>query len=519
MIKELNESFQKKLDKKAIVDVTNDVNINYRYLLIFIKSFHQYFDSLDIKQDEYIFYSGNDSWRKLVFYHALLTYDKGILVLHPNNEYKNCDRIFDYNIFDEIMKSDFYKNYINSSYKNEDLLLKEFDKSTIKLCVYSSGSEGKERGTLHNLYLFEDLYSYKYEEMPTLTEDSYIVMQPMNSISFILLNYSSVFISHNVYMVLSKKWTPKLLRKYRSYYLNTTADYLYKAYYKYNKKFIPKCIQKKLLNRYFGYSKLVNIGGWKLNSKIEEWLLSLDFNFLSSYGSTEYASISLNFSSKNYIQESVGCPIKRVKILDDEILVSLNPLFVNRYKDEEFPILEEEIEKEITTDLSKPLRKGDIIQLGDKYLEIQIDNFRFTGPESLRQLPVPAFPIKYENGKVINKWYKTGDRGFLLSGILYVEGRLKNYYKNACSQVIQFEEQENKYEDENFKILIIPKGLFLTLIYHGSESKAKKIYDELNEKYYGVFKSLIKENEDFKKLHNNKIDRNYYIEKYNNENK
>jgi long-chain acyl-CoA synthetase len=324
--------------------------------------------------------------------------------------------------------------------------------------IYTSGTTGKSKGVMlsHKNLVFTAEKAGKIHPMgPT---DRLLSILPLshtyeNSIAFILPFSSGASISYlrkppipavllpalkkvkptimlSVPLIIEKVYKNKVLKELNSKFLTRS---LYKIAP--TRKLLNYVAGKKLMETFGGQMKFFGIGGAKLDSSVEKFLIEAKFPYAIGYGLTETAPLLAGFDSFSGKYKSTGPAMEGVtlKINDPDPVTGQGEIWA----------------------------KGDNVMQG-----------YYKEPELTAEVLTD------------DRWFKTGDLGcFDESGYLFIKGRLKNMIVGASGENIYPEEIEaviNRFKHVVESVVVQKKGRLVAMVYFNMEEIESR-YNDLKE--------------------------------------
>jgi len=199
-----------------------------------------------------------------------------------------------------------------------------------------------------------------------------------------------------------------------------------KALYKYRffQKIINKMAGNKLYEVFGGQLRFFGIGGAKLDTRVERFLMDTKFPLAIGYGLTETSPLLAGTVGDNVRLQSTGIPLKGVKLR----IANADPV----------------------------TGEGEVQAFGENVMK---------GYYKEPELTARVFT---EDG-----WFRTGDRGkFDSSGFLYLKGRIKNMIVGSSGENIYPEEIEsviNRMQYVMESLVVEQKGKLVAMVHLNME--------------------------------------------------
>jgi long-chain acyl-CoA synthetase len=333
--------------------------------------------------------------------------------------------------------------------------LQEDDLASI---IYTSGTTGKSKGVMlsHKNLAFTVEKASKIHPMDT--SDRLLSVLPLshtyeNSIAFILpfsagasVNYLRKPPIPAVLLPALKKVKPTIMlsvpliieKVYKGNVLKQlNSKFITRSLYKFapTRKLLNYVAGKKLKETFGGHLKFFGIGGAKLDSSVEKFLIEAKFPYAIGYGLTETAPLLAGFDSYKGKYKSTG------------------------------PVMEG-----VTLKINDPdpsTGQGEIWAKGDNVMQ------------GYYKEPELTSEVLTDDG-----WFKTGDLGcFDESGYLFIKGRLKNMIVGASGENIYPEEIEaiiNRFRHVVESVVVQKKGRLVAMVYFNMEEIESR-YNDLKE--------------------------------------
>lgn len=388
------------------------------------------------------------------------------------------------------MKS--FQNIIDENKNTDNCALDFFENVEINnnaMCaiVYTSGTTSDPKGVMlsHKNLISDALYSRMNSNIP----DTSILVLPLHhtyaitiAISLPMLCGTSVFINKSLRMLMhdimycKPKYiavVPLMLEIFRKKICenikkSNKEDIINKLL------IVSKLLRSigidlrrklfsKIINAFGGNLELIAVGGAPINGKTVACLIDFGIAVSGGYGTSECSPIVSFVRDKHYNPYSAGTvlPGVKVRILDGEVQV-----------------------------------KGDIVFLG-YYKDEQATKEAFDG-----------------------EWYKTGDIGCIENGFLFINGRKNNLIVLSNGENVSAEELElmlrNNIPEIEEVLVYNEEDIIVAEIYSPSvdsktESKIRNDIDSINKNipYYKQISKIIFRENDFERTTTKKIKRNH----------
>lgn len=360
--------------------------------------------------------------------------------------------IEDYTVFSNIGEDLFF---VPGADPVNEYFVKEDDLASI---IYTSGTTGRSKGVMltHKNISFNALKGSVIQ--PINETDRFLSVLPLshtyeNTLGLILPMLSGACVYY-----LRKPPTPSVLlpalSQVRPTMMLTVPLIMEKIYYNkilptFTGNFILKLLYrigpvrkklhliagKKLKKTFGGELKFFGIGGAKLNSVVEKFLIEARFPYAIGYGLTETSPLLAGASPSKSAFESTGPAIEGIELIIN------NP--------------------------DKLTGEGEIWARGPNIMKGY-----YKDPEMTGEVMTPE------------GWFKTGDLGVIdKNKYLYIKGRLKNMILGASGENIYPEEIEsviNNFRFVNESLVIQQKGKLVALVHLNIEELEKK-YQNLKQ--------------------------------------
>jgi long-chain acyl-CoA synthetase len=352
-----------------------------------------------------------------------------------------------------------------------EYLVEEDDLAAI---IYTSGTTGKSKGVMltHKNICFTAIGGKKIQ--PLDETDKFLSVLPLshtyeNTLGLILcvLCGSCVYylrkpptpsvllpalaeirptIMLTVPLIIEKIYFNKILPAFTDKYLMRT---LYKV--PILRKKLNAIAGKKLYEMFGGRLKFFGIGGAKLNSTVEKFLIEARFPYAIGYGLTETAPLLAGANPQYSAFESTGPAMNGVELL--------------------------------IHDPDPKTGEGEIWAKGPNVMKGY-----YKEPEMTKEVITP------------DGWFKTGDLGTIDSNkYLFIRGRLKNMIIGSSGENIYPEEIESVINNFRFvaeSLVVQQKGKLVAMVHLNMEDLEKKyehLKEEVSKQFDGSFKKQIEE--------------------------
>ncbi len=347
------------------------------------------------------------------------------------------------------------------------------DEEDLALLIYTSGTTGKSKGVmlLHRNVCFNTVKCGILQ--PIREDDRFLSMLPLshsyeNTIGLLLpmLSGASVYylrklptpailmpalqevkptIMLSVPLIIEKIYRNKILASINS---KKSTKLLYKV--PKVRKMINAAAGRKLMASFGGQLRFFGIGGAKLDSVVEQFLIEAKFPYAIGYGLTETSPLICGVSPQNVRLGSTGPKIEGIEIKLEDV----NP---------------ETGEGEIWI-------KGDNVMKG-----------YYKAPDLTAEI------------LTLDNWLKTGDLASMdEDGYVYIKGRIKNVIVGSSGENIYPEEIESVINNFNFvteSLVIEEKGRLVAMVHlniEELEAKYKHLKEEYDDRVEEIKKELIK---------------------------
>jgi long-chain acyl-CoA synthetase len=350
----------------------------------------------------------------------------------------------------ELIKSTVIDSYDTTITTNQEY---EVNESDIAVIIYTSGTTGNSKGVMlsHKNLMFDAKQSGILQ--PIFENDKFLSFLPLshayeNTLGLLLpmQNGASVY-------YLRKLPTPAILlpaleqvkpsimlsvpliieKIYRNKIMPTiNSKKITKVLYKIpaTRKVLNAAAGRKLMKSFGGNIRFFGIGGAKLDSTVERFLLEAKFPYAIGYGLTETSPLIAGVNPKTVRLNSTGPAIDDIELK----LIDINP----------------------TTGEGEVCVKGDMVMQG-----------YYKDPEKTKE-------VFTEDG-----WFKTGDLATMdKDGFLFIKGRSKNVIVGSSGENIYPEEIEsviNNFEFVLESLVVEEKGRLVAMVHLNM--------DELEAKY------------------------------------
>ena len=226
-------------------------------------------------------------------------------------------------------------------------------------------------------------------------------------------------------LIIEKVYKGKVLSEINS---KSITRFLYK--FRPTQKLLNNIANKKLYETFGGRLKFFGVGGAKLDSKTERFLLDGKFPLAIGYGLTETSPLLAGAVGKNMKPRTTGIPLEGVRLR----IANVDPV----------------------------TGEGEIQAMGENvmkgyYLEPELTAEAFT-----------------DDG-----WFKTGDLGrFDKNGLLYIHGRIKNMIVGSSGENIYPEDIESVINGMEYvveSLVVQQKGRLVAMVHLNTEEIEQKI--------------------------------------------
>ncbi len=342
------------------------------------------------------------------------------------------------------------------------------DEDDIASIIYTSGTTGRSKGVMltHRNIIFDAMKGRVIQ--PISEDDRFLSVLPLSHSYENTLGLILPMLAGSCVYYMKKPPTPSVLipalAQIRPTMMLTVPLIIEKIYYNKIKpaltgNFLTKYLYripfirtkmnaaagKKLFATFGGKLKFFGIGGSKLNSAVEKFLIEARFPYAIGYGLTESAPLLAGANPSNSVYESTGPSIEGIELKIHE--------------------------PDARTGEGEIWAKGPNIMKG-----------YYREPEMSAEVLSP------------DGWFKTGDLGSLDSkGNLYIKGRIKNMIVGASGENIYPEEIEsviNNFHYVTESLVIQQKGKLVAYVHLNME--------ELEKKYYNLKADMTKQLEEKK---------------------
>lgn len=357
--------------------------------------------------------------------------------------------------------------YLADAVPQKSYDVKEDDLASI---IYTSGTTGRSKGVMltHKNITFNALKGRVIQ--PIDEKDRFLSVLPLSHTYENTLGLILPMLAGSCVYYLRKPPTPSVLLPaleiVRPTMMLTVPLIMEKIYYNkilpsfqknfvlrilYRLPFIRKKLNavagKKLFKTFGGELKFYGIGGAKLNSAVEKFLIEAKFPYAIGYGLTETAPLLAGANPSLSVFESTGPAIE-----DIELIIN-NP--------------------------DKVTGEGEIWARGPNVMKGY-----YKDPEMTAEVLTP------------DGWFKTGDLGVLdKNNFLFIKGRLKNMILGASGENIYPEEIEsviNNFRYVTESLVIQQKGKLVALVHLNME--------ELEKKYQNLKQDVARQKQDMANL-------------------
>lgn len=369
-----------------------------------------------------------------------------------------------------IIRSENDAVYDENKYSDKNYNVDEED---LALLIYTSGTTGKSKGVM----LLHRNVCFNTEKcgilQPIREDDRFLSMLPLshsyeNTIGLLLpmLNGASIYylrklptpailmpalqvvkptIMLSVPLIIEKIYRNKILASINS---KKSTKLLYKV--SKVRKMINAAAGRKLMASFGGHLRFFGIGGAKLDSVVEQFLIEAKFPYAIGYGLTETSPLICGVSPQNVRLGSTGPKIEGIEIKLDNV----NP---------------DTGEGEIWV-------KGDSVMKG-----------YYKAPDLTAEILTP------------DNWLKTGDLASMDNdGYIYIKGRIKNVIIGSSGENIYPEEIESLINNFNFvteSLVVEQKGKLVAFVHlniEELEAKYKHLKDEYDDRVEEIKTELVK---------------------------
>lgn len=360
----------------------------------------------------------------------------------------------------------------NVRYDHSVLLANEYDveEDDLASIIYTSGTTGRSKGVMltHRNISFDALkgkviqpidhtdrflsvlpLSHTYENtlgliLPMLGGSCvyYIRKPPTPSVLIPAMAEVKPTIMLTVPLIMEKIYYNKILPSFSD---NLILSLLYKV--PFIRKKLNALAGKKLKKTFGGEIKFYGIGGAKLNSKVEKFLMEAKFPYAIGYGLTETSPLLAGANPKKSVLESTGPAIEGIELK--------------------------------IHDPDQKTGEGEIWARGPNIMKGY-----YKEPELTAEVLTP------------DGWFRTGDLGILDgNNNLYIKGRLKNMILGASGENIYPEEIESIINNFRFVVesLVIQKKGKLVAYVHLNMEELEKKYQSLKEDMSRQFEEKLDE--------------------------
>lgn len=326
------------------------------------------------------------------------------------------------------------------------------DEDDLAAIIYTSGTTGQSKGVMltHKNICFTAMGGKSIQ--PIDENDRFLSILPLSHTYENTLGLILAMISGSCVYYLRKPPTPSVLlpalqeikptvmltvpliieKIFRNRILPAlTGSWHMNALYKIPviRKVFHRKAGKELMKTFGGELKFYGIGGAKLNTTVEQFLLEAKFPYAIGYGLTETSPLLAGTNTRNTTLNSTGPAMKGVQLRIH------NP--------------------------DKKSGEGEIWAKGPNVMKGYYKD------------PEMTADVITEDG-----WFKTGDLGvFDKNNFLYIKGRNKNVILGASGENIYPEEIESVINDFNFvleSLVVEQKGKLVALVHFNSEEIEKR---------------------------------------------
>jgi long-chain acyl-CoA synthetase len=351
------------------------------------------------------------------------------------------------------------------------------EEEDIAAIIYTSGTTGKSKGVMltHKNICFT---AYKGKKIQPLDEtDRFLSVLPLSHTYENTLGLMLCVLSGACVYYLRKPPTPSVLlpamKEVRPTIMLTVPLIIEKIYFNkilpaFRDKFITRMLYKvpvlrkklngiagkKLFDTFGGQLKFFGVGGAKLNSTVEKFLIEAKFPYAIGYGLTETAPLLAGANPKFSVFESTGPAMEGVELRIN------NP--------------------------DKITGEGEIWAKGPNVMKGY-----YKEPEMTKEVLTP------------DGWFKTGDLGTINSdNYLFIRGRIKNMIIGSSGENIYPEEIESVINNFRFvveSLVVQQKGKLVALVHLNMEELEKKyahLKEEVSKQFDGKFTKQVEEKVD-----------------------
>jgi long-chain acyl-CoA synthetase len=339
--------------------------------------------------------------------------------------------------------------YDSSATPSGEYDVKEEDLASI---IYTSGTTGRSKGVMltHKNITFNAMKGRVIQ--PMSENDRFLSVLPLSHTYENTLGLILPMLSGSCVYYLRKPPTPPVLlpalAEVKPTVMLTVPLIIEKIYFNkilpaFNEKPILKLLYrvpflriklneaagKKLKQTFGGELKFYGIGGAKLNSTVEKFLIEAKFPYAIGYGLTETAPLLAGANPSKSVLESTGPAIEGIEMMIH------NP--------------------------DKKTGEGEIWVKGPNIMKGY-----YNEPEMTKEVITP------------DGWFKTGDLGTLdKNNNLFIKGRLKNMILSSTGENIYPEEIESIINNFRFvveSLVVEQKGKLVALVHFNMEELEKK---------------------------------------------
>jgi long-chain acyl-CoA synthetase len=344
------------------------------------------------------------------------------------------------------------------------------EENDLAAIIYTSGTTGKSKGVMltHKNIYFTAIGGSKIQ--PLDETDRFLSVLPLSHTYENTLGLILCVLCGSCVYYLRKPPTPAVLipalKEVRPTIMLTVPLIIEKIYFNkilpvFTDKFVTRTLYKvpvirkklnsiagrKLYDMFGGQLKFFGIGGAKLNSTVEKFLIEAKFPYAIGYGLTETAPLLAGANPKNAAFESTGPAMDGVELLIH------NP--------------------------DKKTGEGEIWAKGPNVMKGY-----YKEPEMTNEVLTP------------DGWFKTGDLGTIDNKkYLYIRGRLKNMIIGSSGENIFPEEIESVINNFRFvveSLVVQKKGKLVALVHLNMEELENK-YTQLKEEVSKQFEEKVNE--------------------------
>ena len=326
--------------------------------------------------------------------------------------------------------------------------------------IYTSGTTSLPKGVMLTHYNIASNVSMLYDLFPIDENDSMLSVLPMSHTYECTLGFLYIFSAGGTVTYLEKQPTASVLlpalkkvrptcflivpliieKVYRAQILaKFTSNKFWRTLYSigFVRRYLHRVAGKKLHKAFGGKIRFLGVGGAKLDTQVEQFLLDAKFPYAIGYGLTETAPLVAGQIPGKCKLGATGPAMKGVEVRLDDV----NP----------------------------ETKQGEIVVKTPSAMQGYYKN-----PEAT----ATAFTA--------DGWYRTGDLGYIdEDGYIYIKGRLKNMIVGPSGENIYPEEIEsiintNAYVSES---IVTEKDGQLVALVHFDTDAIERLKSELMEKW------------------------------------